>query len=204
MQRLLGIDWSGTLVHDGWASYDAFEEACHQQCQAHVLRRAHELEETTSGRAKTFPRQVIDLFKASLALRDRFAAQPPNPARRQAAHEDFTQRLLDLTKNPRANPANERLAAHLYGHSEHWFQFLLDPTIPATNYQGEQAMRPAVVNRKVWGGNRTPAGARAQAITMSILQTCKQQAVDAFAYVSQTLSGLLTSLFVPLPALAGR
>ena len=204
LQRLLGIDWSGTLVHDGWASYDAFEEACHQQCQAHVLRRAHELEETAAGRAKTFPRQVIDLFKASLALRDRFAAKPPNQARRQAAHEDFTQRLLDLTKNLRTNPANERLAGHLYGHSEHWFQFLLDPTIPATNYQGEQAMRPAVVNRKVWGGNRTAAGAQAQAIAMSVLQTCKQQAVDAFAYISQTLRGLITSLFAPLQAVAGR
>jgi transposase len=96
------------------------------------------------------------------------------------------------------------LAGHLYGHSEHWFQFLLDPTIPATNYQGEQAMRPAVVNRKVWGGNRTAAGAQAQAITMSVLQTCKQQAVDAFAYVSQTLCGLITSLFVPLQTVAGR
>lgn len=204
LQRLLGIDWSGTLVHDGWASYDAFEEACHQQCQAHVLRRAHELEETASGRAKAFPRQVIDLFQDSLALRDRFADQSPDEARRRKAHEDFTWRLLKLTENPRVNSANERFAKHLHGHSEHWFQFLLDPTIPATNYQGEQAMRPAVVNRKVWGGNRTAAGAEAQAITMSVLQTCKQQAIDGFAYVSQTLCGFVTSLFAPLQTATGR
>jgi hypothetical protein len=37
-----------------------------------------------------------------------------------------------------------------------------------------------------------------------VLQTCKQQAVEAFAYLSQTLCGLITSLFVPLQALAGR
>jgi hypothetical protein len=29
-----------------------------------------------------------------------------------------------------------------------------------TNYHAEQAIRPAVVNRKVWGGNRTLAGSR--------------------------------------------
>jgi transposase len=204
LQRVLGVDWSGTFVHDGWASYDQFEEACHQQCQAHVLRRAHELEEAARGRAKVFPRQVIDLFQESLAVRDRFAQRRSNDDARQKAHENFTQRLLDLTAKPRTNAANERLAAHLYRHGEQWFMFLLDPTIPATNYRGEQAIRPAVVNRKVWGGNRTAAGAQAQGITMSVLQTCKQQALDAFAYISRTLRGFVTSLFSPLQLAAGR
>src|SRR5262245_5157829 len=204
LQRLLGIDWSGTFVHDGWASYDQFEEACHQQCQAHVLSRAHELEEAAVGRAKVFPRQVIELFKKSLALRDRFAQRRPSDAVRQKAHENFTQDLLDLTAKPRSNAANRRLAAHLYGHGEQWYLFLLDPTIPATNYRGEQAIRPAVVNRKVWGGNRTAAGARAQGITMSVLQTCKQQALDAFAYIGQTLRGFVGSLFTPMQIAASR
>src|SRR5262245_48048014 len=204
LQRVLGVDWSGALVHDGWASYDAFEQATHQQCLAHVLRRAHELEDAASGRAKVFPRQVIDLFQEALALRDRFATQPPSEARRQDAHEEFTQRLLDLTDKPRAHAANERLAAHLHGHSEHWFQFLLDPGIPATNYHGEQAMRPAVVNRKVWGGNRTWPGARAQSILLSVLRTCKQQALDAFAYISQTVRGFVTSLFPRLQTALAR
>lgn len=204
LQRVLGIDWSGAFVHDGWASYDQFEEACHQQCQAHVLRRAHELEEAAWGRAKVFPRQVIELFKKSLALRKRFAQRPPDDATRQRAHEDFTARLLALTEKPRSNAANNRLAAHLYAHGEQWFLFLLDSTMPATNYRGEQAIRPAVVNRKVWGGNRTHAGARAQAITMSVLQTCKQQAIDAFTYVSRTLRGFITSLFAPLQVATSR
>lgn len=204
LQRVLGVDWSGIFVHDGWASYDQFEEACHQQCQAHVLRRAHELEEAASGRAKTFPRQVIALFKESLAVRDRFAQCPPDDASRQRTHEDFTERLLALTEKPRANAANNRLAAHLYAHGEQWFLFLLDPSIPATNYRGEQAIRPAVVNRKVWGGNRTANGAQAQAITMSVLQTCKQQATDAFLFVSQTLRGFITSLFAPFQIATSR
>jgi transposase len=204
LQQVVGVDWSGRLVHDGWASYDQFQEACHQQCQAHVLRRAEQVEDAATGRAKVFPRQVMDLLQESLAVRDRFVKRPPSDAHRQKAHEDFTQRLLDLTKKPRANAANERLAAHLYRHGEQWFLFLLDPTIPATNYRGEQAIRPAVVNRKVWGGNRTAAGARAQSITMSILQTCKQRAIDAFTYISQTLRGFVTSLFTPLQIAAGR
>jgi transposase len=204
LEEVVGRDWSGTMVHDGWSSYDRFREACHQQCQAHVLRRAHDLEEAAAGRAKVFPRQVIDLFQESLRVRDEFAQTPPTVQRREQVHEEFTDRLLELTRRPRADAANERLAAHLHGHAEHWFLFLIDAAVPATNYRAEQAMRPAVVNRKVWGGNRTAAGAEAQAITTSVLQTCKQQAKEALDYVSQTLRGFVTSLFTSIQDAARR
>jgi transposase len=204
LERLLGIDWSGSFVHDGWASYDRFADACHQQCQAHVLRRAHELEQTAVGRAKVFPRQIINLFRKSLALRDRWAKRRPRTVLRYRAYERFRQRLLAITERQRTHAANNRLAAHLYHYAEQWFLFLLDPTIPATNYRGEQAIRPAVVNRKVWGGNRTHAGARAQSITMSILRTCQQQTLDAFAYISHALRGTIPSPFSPLRIVASR
>ena len=204
LEHVVGSDWSGTFVHDGWSSYDRFHEACHQQCQAHVLRRAHDLEEAATGRAKVFPRQVIDLFQESLRVRDQFAQEPPDLDTREQVFADFVDRLWALTRRPRADAANDRLAGHLSNHLPQWFLFLINPAVPATNYLGEQAMRPAVVNRKVWGGNRTAAGAQAQATTMSVLQTCKQQAVDALDYVSQTLRGIVTSLFTPLQAASGR
>jgi len=204
LERVLGSDWSGLFVHDGWASYDRFADACHQQCQAHLLRRAHHLEEAAVGRAKEFPRQVIDLFQESLRVRDQFALQPPDLDRREQAFEEFVDRLDALSARPRANAAHERLVAHLRKHLPQWFLFLINPAVPATNYRGEQALRPAVVNRKVWGGNRTAAGAQAQAVTMSVLQTCKQQAQDALCYLSQTLRGVVTSLFMPCQAASGR
>jgi len=204
LERVIGSDWSSLFVHDGWATYDRFHDACHQQCQGHVLRRAHNLEEAAVGRAKQFPRQVIDLLQESLRVRDQFALEPPDLDTREQVFDDFTDRLSDLTARPRANAANERLAAHLRAHLPQWFLFLINPAVPATNYRGEQAMRPAVVNRKVWGGNRTEAGAQAQAVTMSVLQTCKQQAQDALTYISQTLCGVVTSLFLPCQDTAGR
>jgi transposase len=205
LQRAIGIDWSGTLVHDGWSSYDAFEDAAHQQCQAHVLRRAHALEESAAGRAGEFPRQVITLLKESLALRDAYAALPPesqpDEETRGAAFEDFTDRLRTLTARRRTNEANERFAKHLHAHGGEWFVFLLDPSVPATNWMGEQAIRPAVVNRKVWGGNRTNVGAEAQSITMSVLETCRRQTVDAMSFISQTLRGVAAAIF-PSPRTA--
>ena len=55
------------------------------------------------------------------------------------------------------------------------FTFLYGPGLEATNWRAEQAFRPMVVTRKVWGGNRTANGAPAQSILLSILQTCRQQ-----------------------------
>jgi hypothetical protein len=55
------------------------------------------------------------------------------------------------------------------------FTFLYCPGLDATNNAAERALRPLVVARKNWGGNRTQKGARAQAVLTSILQTGQQQ-----------------------------
>jgi hypothetical protein len=49
------------------------------------------------------------------------------------------------------------------------------------------AILPAVVARKVWGGNRTWNGARTQQILASVLRTCRQQGKDGFAGIVELL-----------------
>jgi transposase len=211
LEKIIGLDYSGTLNHDGFASYDRFEDAMHQACVAHPMRRAHGLEETLRGRDKLFPRQVIDLFQEALELRD--ACLPLHRAGRfdaavlEEAHEDFVSRLLKLTARPRANELNERFAGHLRRHASEWFLFVLDPEVPATNFRAEQALRTPIVNRKVFGGNRTEAGCRAQSITSSTIQTCRQQKRSAFAFVRDVLCGIAGRLLptptpTPTPATA--
>jgi transposase len=51
-----------------------------------------------------------------------------------------------------------------------------------------------VVNRKVWGGNRTALGARAQAVLLSTIETCHRRARSALDYVSATLRGVAGSI----------
>lgn len=68
---------------------------------------------------------------------------------------------------------NERFARHLWNNRVHLFTFLRHKGVDATNWRAEQAIRPAVVDRKVSGGNRTDAGAAAQSALMSVLQTAK-------------------------------
>jgi transposase len=195
LENVIGLDYSGTLAHDGFASYDRFVKALHQGCVAHPLRRAHNLDERQIGRARSFPRQVIDLLQEALAVRDDVAVGHTTLADPYVVYEDYCDRLRALTARPRANEANDRFARHLYRYSHAWFVFLMDPSVPATNYQAEQALRTPIVNRKVFGGNRTDAGCRAQEITSSTIQTCKQQKRSAFAFLRDAVCGLVESIF---------
>src|SRR5437016_5977731 len=69
------------------------------------------------------------------------------------------------------------------------FTFLYCPGLDATNNVSERAIRALIGARKNWGGNRTPRGARAQAVLTSILQTAKQQGKKPFAVLLELLCG---------------
>jgi transposase len=200
LERVIGVDWGGVLGHDGFASYQRFTGAVHQQCAGHVLRRARELLGAATRGAVRFPRQVIALFTEAIHSRNRFLRGELPLEELQALRDEFDERLLALARRPRRAPEYERLAWHLWDHSEQWFTFVTDPSVEATNWPAEQAIRPAVVNRKVWGGNRTAAGARAQGVLMSVLETCRRQARSALDYLSQTLRAA-GNVLLPRPVL---
>lgn len=200
LEEVIGADWDGILSHDGFASYERFTEAIHQQCVAHPLRRARDLLAEATRGAVHFPRQVIGLFTEAIHQRNRCLRGAVTPEQLADLRDEFEDRLLRLTRPRRALAEYERLAQHLWAHSEQWLTFLTDPSVEATNWKAEQALRPAVVNRKVWGGNRTAAGAHAQSVLMSVLETCRRQARAALDYISQTLRSV-GNLLLPRPVL---
>lgn len=189
--ELIGEDYEGFLIHDGWAPYMQFLYAVHQTCLAHLLRRARELEEAAVGSAVRFPRQIKAILKQSLALRDQRDAGALTLRQTADQAKILSRQIESLTSRPRANAEHERFAKHLWKQQTCLFTFLEFAGVDATNYKAEQALRPAVVNRKVWGGNRTDAGAKAQSILMSVLRTATQRGVDAVAFLSDTLKATM-------------
>jgi transposase len=184
---VLGDDFDGWLVHDGWRPYYRFHKALHQSCQQHLIRRCEEMAAQTAPRAAVFPLQVKALLLDGLALRDRHQAGEVSDHGLAVATGRLEARLQPWLIRPYRNPDNQRLAKHLIHESDHLFTYLKFPGLEATNWRGEQAIRPAVVARKVWGGNRTPAGARTQGILMSFLRTCHQRAREALPLLTQLL-----------------
>jgi transposase len=187
LERTVGRDWSGVLSHDGYSTYDRFESAIHQSCLAHVLRRIRDLLDTAVRGAVVFPRQLLALLTDAIHQRNCGILGSWTEDQREARRSALDDRLLDLVSRPREVPAYATLATHLREHLEQWFSFVFDPAIEPTNWKAEQAIRPAVVNRKVWGGNRTWLGAGTQQVLMSVLQTCRRRARPALEFVSATL-----------------
>jgi transposase len=186
-RRLLGPDWSGTLVHDGWSVYDRFRRAFHQQCLGHLQRRCRGLLAVAQGRASSFPRAVLRLIDQAFAWRRAWRGHRLDAGALAERGLALSCELERLAEGRFTTLANRRLARHILKHAMQWFWFLIDPTIAATNYRAEQAIRPAVVNRKVWGGNRTWLGAAAQSILTSVLQTCEQRGQSPFAFLHEAL-----------------
>ena len=196
---LIGPDYAGQLIHDGWSPYDQFDRAAHQTCLGHLSKRCKELLEIASSAGAWFPQQVKGLLKWALELRDQRDAGAVTRALCAKAGGGLEVLMRYLLEPTQRDAVNERLARHLRRHLHQLFTFLHKPGIDATNYKAEQAIRPAVVNRKVWGGNRTPAGAAAQSILMSVLVTLRQNGQDALTFISRQLrSPQLIAL--PIPA----
>jgi transposase len=194
LEKVIGLDYSGTLIHDGASTYDRFLQALHQQCVAHPLRRAHKLAENLTGRNKLFPRQVIDLVQDALDIRDAYHQGELDRADLEVAFEMCCADLNRLTAGPRRNQLNDTFAGHLHNHGPEWFLFLLEPGQPATNYLAELALRLPISNRKIFGGNRTDAGCQAQVVICSTIQTCRQQKRSAFAFIRDAVCGLAQNI----------
>ena len=191
---ILGLDYDGQFVHDGWAPYDQFQQADHQQCNRHILNRCAEILETARGGSVHFPRRVAELLRQGLDLRDRYEAGQISRHGLAVACGRLQYALEDAVFPPKTDPTNERLAQHLWNHMDELFTFLRVPGLDATNWRAEHAIRFGVILRKVWGGNRTSAGARAQSVLMSVWRTCWQRARNALNF----LSGILRRRIVPV------
>ena len=170
---LVPADYTGTIVRDGWVVYNSYTKATHQSCVAHLVRRCHEMIEDQPAWARHTPRQVNDLLLEALDARDLDARG------RAAAAVDIGERLDLLCEQAHPNDANRKLIKHLRHERAALFTFLTTDGVDATNWRGEQGVRPAVVNRKVWGGNRTDRGAQTQGRVMTFLRTAHQQGTDA-------------------------
>ncbi|GAC1357925.1 MAG: IS66 family transposase [Acidimicrobiales bacterium] len=194
---VLPADFAGVLCRDGWAPYRKFTEAVHQSCLAHWLRRTHDLGRSNPPSARAIPAALSDILHDALttrALRDAGVLDQSSLAEAIVELEARIDKLL--AKRP-THAANRRLLKHLRNERPAMLTFVGDPAVDATNWRSEQAVRPAVANRKVCGGNRTWNAANTQQILMTLFRTAYQQGADAIALLADLLRSP-TPIIAPL------
>ena len=131
---------------------------------------------------------VQRILQHALRVRDRYRQRRMSAPGVAIARGHLLNQLNALIDRPGAAHVARRFAAHLAVEFPAVFTFLLEPdAIDATNWRAEHALRPAVVARKVCGGNRSERGAQTHAVLTSLLRTIQQRHLDAGAVVSQLL-----------------
>ena len=130
---VLGSDFDGVLVRDGWAPYRQFAEAAHQTCLAHLLRRCRLLR-TDYPRAR-FVAEVQGVLHDALALRDRYRVGAISAHGVAIARGHLITRLSTRLAQPSTVPDVDRFGRHVTREFPAIWSFLFDPSIDATNWK---------------------------------------------------------------------
>jgi transposase len=174
---LIGIDYEGTIVRDGLASYRVFTKASAQTCLAHLLRRIDGLLQSESDSARQ--KWLLDgkrVLQRSIKIRDRRDHAAVGPRGLMISIGQVEAEMDRLIEAAPEGEAVQRFVHHLKRERQALFTFLHRDAVPATNFLAEQALRPAVVNRKMsGGGNNTPTGAASQAALMTVLHSARKR-----------------------------
>jgi transposase len=186
---LLGKAFGGrgdqTLVSDFYSVYDQFDGP-QQKCLTHLLR---ELRDTIAKRPELGAHPLFTRCKRLVQDMLRLKKRRGNlKAAEYWRRVERLERRLNELAQPRWNdPDADRLAKRLNKYQAKLTTFLRKKEVDGTNNAAERALRPAVVMRKITGGSRSEAGAKAWAILASVMRTAEQQGRD----VLETIKTLL-------------
>jgi hypothetical protein len=201
--KILGEAFAGVLASDCFTAYDhqALADWLKQKCVGHLLKDLSALNESKTGGAVRFAREVTDVLRAALQLRDQKPSLPVVDFAAQATRLEARLDALIDTRRQLTDADNVRFAKRLRKHRAHLLRFLDVDGLDATNNQAERMLRPAVITRKTGGCNRTEAGAETHSILASVLVTCRQQGfslLDSLIQIQRNVGSTLKSLAPPL------
>ncbi len=185
--EMLGREFPGVLVSDCLVTYDDRRLGAwlKQKCLAHLLSDLKEMQESKTGRALHFARQLSLLLQQAIALKAERPKLDPFTFFQQARTLETRLDQLIAPGRRLTDRENARFAKRLRKQRPHLLRFLYVDGLEATNNQAERMLRPAVITRKTNGCNRTKPGAETHAILSSILVTCHQHSIPILDYLIQ-------------------
>ena len=184
--EVLGDDFHGDIVSDGYAVYDTLNARWRQTCLAHIIRTAKDVA-TEIGLLPnpkdfqsdlTFLSSVAAFFSEVCHLDQQRRTGTLSRKRARAMVPRLRKRLKALATvtltHPKAINLRDRLTQKNRD-AHKLFTFLSRPGMAPTNNHAERALRGPVIARKISGGSRSHSGAHAFALIASLLGTARRQ-----------------------------
>jgi transposase len=159
-----------------------------QWCWAHLARDFQALADSEDGVVRRFGYDLLrptrELFRQWSRCRDGTISRAElnrslTPVRR--AVEGLLLRGL-FSGHPRLVGT----CRELYNHRQ-WLWTILEQEVEPTNNASERALRHAVIWRKLSFGTRSAGGSRFVETMLTVIETCRQQSRDVFAYVTASV-----------------
>ena len=172
--EILGAEFDGTIVCDGWSAYPAFHEDL-QRCWAHLLREADDLADD-HPEADVIARRLHGLFAGVQSFLD----TEPTPAQRARMRKRARASLEAIVEMDVETEEVQQLLGKIEGGLDHWLRFVTDPAVPPTNNAAENALREPVVLRKIIGTLRTDIGRFTHETLFTLLATWEQQGLNPY------------------------
>jgi transposase len=190
--------FKGVLQVDGYAGYRALAEKNGVQlafCWAHVRRRFYELAAAGSAPiASEALERIAALYEIEKEIRGRSAEE------RRAVRQERTEQLLAsleswLRDRLALISQKTKLAEAIRYALSRWeglTRFLHDGRIEIDSNIVERSIRPIALNRKNALFAGSDGGGEHWAIVASLVETCKLCGVDPHAYLSETITKIIT------------
>ena len=182
LNEILGEDFKGVIVCDGWKSYPNFTRHI-QRCWAHLLREAKYLAEKVDE-AKPLSQALHELYqRINISPEDR-----PPPDDMENLVEEAKNILERWARKTYETKDVRRFAVKIRNGINRWLTFLTTPGVEPTNNRAERALREHVVQRKIIGTLRNRKGTFIHETITTVLATWKQQGLNPSEMLPTTIS----------------
>ena len=173
-EEVLGEDFNGTIVCDGWTAYPAFSRNL-QRCWAHILREA---EDVADDHDQAEP--VYRTLKRIYVGLQSWLETDPTESQRTRMQELARRELERLTERSVSDRPVATLLGKIEGGLSHWLRFVGEPAVSPTNNAAVNALREPVILRKLIETLRNERGMFVHETALTLLATWSQQGQNPY------------------------
>lgn len=180
-------DFKGTLICDGYSAYNNLPNITFANCWAHVRRYWLKADSKNGKIGVDYCDQLYRFERQFKHL---------SPGKRRKARQKYSKPIVEkflkwVDESPFfGKNALAKAAAYTLNRVHGLKAFLFDGRIEIDNNPAENAIRPNVIGRKNWLFSVSEAGAKANAICLSLAETAKANGIDFYQYLVKLLTEL--------------
>ncbi len=191
--------YSGTIVHDCWASYLSYDHCSHGLCGSHILRERTFVIDSNNYRWALNVKKLLQEACSTVSKKKNKKLSKTQYAKLQRRYRNSLTRgeaelppILRKGKGRGGRIAKSdahNLLERLIKHKEAVLLFARDSHVAFTNNRAERELRMAKVKQKVSGCFRSEKYAHAYCRISSYLQTMQNKGINPLIAIQMAFSG---------------